>query len=286
MTPGYDFTWIIWLFFLLLMLQPVIAQKALEGTRRRLMASIEEKRNSRVIVLIHRQETISFFGIPLFRFLNMEDSEEILRALYMTDPRMNVDIVLHTPGGLVLAAVQIARAIKRRKGKTTAIVPHYAMSGGTLIALAADEIVMSPDAVLGPLDPQINGLPAPSIVNLRRLKPADKITDQWLVLADISAKAMGQMQDVVFEILQDKMPEEKAREFARMLTSGVWTHDRPITAQELKQWGLNVTTEIPEEFMKLMALYKQPYQRRQSAVDYIPEPHTNGNNSTSRLPWT
>ncbi len=248
------------------------------------MASIEEKRNSRVIVLIHRQETISFFGIPLFRFLNMEDSEEILRALYMTDSRMNVDIVLHTPGGLVLAAVQIARAIKRRQGKTTAIIPHYAMSGGTLIALAADEIIMSPDAVLGPLDPQINGLPAPSIVNLRRLKPTDKINDQWLVLADISAKAMRQMQQVVFEILKGKMPEEKAQEFAKMLTSGVWTHDRPITAHELKEWGLNVSTDIPEEFVKLMSLYKQPFQRRQSAVDYIPEPHTNGNNSSRLLP--
>jgi ClpP class serine protease len=48
----------------------------------------------------------------------------------------------------VLASRQIAGAIKRHKGKVTAFVPHYAMSGGTLIALAADEIGMCDHAVL------------------------------------------------------------------------------------------------------------------------------------------
>ncbi len=257
----------------MLMFQPLLAQKALEAMRRRLIRQIEQKRNSRVIVLIHRQESISFFGIPLYRFLTMEDSEEILRALEMTDPEMPVDIVLHTPGGLVLAAVQIARALKRRKGKTTAIVPHHAMSGGTLIALAADEIIMSPNAVLGPLDPQLGGMPAPSIVKLRHLKPAEKINDQWLVLADISEKALRQMRGVVYEILKDKLPDDKAQELAKLLTSGVWTHDRAITPEELKAWGLKVSTDIPEEFMQLMALYKQPFQRRIQSVDYLPEPH-------------
>jgi len=54
------------------------------------------------------------------------------------------------PGGLVLAAEQIAPALRRHSGTVTVFVPRYAMSGGTLIALAADEIVMDPNAVLGP----------------------------------------------------------------------------------------------------------------------------------------
>ncbi len=55
---------------------------------------------------------------------------------------MPLDLVLQTPGGLVLASLQIAQAIRDHRGKVTVFVPHYAMSGGTLIALAADEIAM------------------------------------------------------------------------------------------------------------------------------------------------
>jgi ClpP class serine protease len=61
---------------------------------------------------------------------------------------------------LVLAALQIAWAIREHEGKVTVIVPHYAMSGGTLIAPSADEIVMSKHAVLGPIDPQLGESPA------------------------------------------------------------------------------------------------------------------------------
>ena len=80
--------------------------------------------------------------------------------------------MLHTPGGLVLAALQIAKAIREHKAKVTAFVPHYAMSGGTLIALAADEIVMCKHSVLGPSDPQLGQSPAVSLID-----------DQTLVLA-------------------------------------------------------------------------------------------------------
>ena len=59
----------------------------------------------------------------------------------MTYPEVPRDIVLHTPGGLVLAAVRTARAVRKPKGNVTVFVSHYAMSGGTRIALAADEIV-------------------------------------------------------------------------------------------------------------------------------------------------
>jgi ClpP class serine protease len=110
----------------------------LEAARRRLIANIERKRGSRVILLAHRQETMSFPGFPVVRYIDVNDSEELIRATQPTDPSIPIDLVLHTPGGLVLAATQIPRAINRRKGKVTALVPHYAMSGGTLIALAAE----------------------------------------------------------------------------------------------------------------------------------------------------
>jgi ClpP class serine protease len=139
---------VLWIFIMLVSLQPVFKKRLLEASRRRLIAQIEKQRGSRVILLAHRQETMSFLGFPLVRYIDINDSEEVIRAIHLTDPGVPVDIVLHPPGALVLAATQIARAINRRKGKVTAIVPHYAMSGGTLIALAADEIIMSDHAVL------------------------------------------------------------------------------------------------------------------------------------------
>src|SRR4029434_4776671 len=167
MTPGD----ILWLFFVFSALQPVLKQRFLDASRQRLIAKIERQRHSRVILLVHRQETMSFLGFPVFRYIDVNDSEEVMRAIHLTDPDVPLDLVLHTPGGLVLAALQIARAIHKHKGKVTAFVPHYAMSGGTLISLAADEIVMSEHAVLGPVDPQLGKFPAASILKVLSRKP-------------------------------------------------------------------------------------------------------------------
>src|SRR5258707_1582899 len=179
---------IIWLFFMLSALQPIIKQKLLEASRKRMIALIERERKSRVVLLVHRQETMSLLGFPVFRYIDINDSEEVLGSIHLTDPGVPIDLVLHTPGGLVLAALQIARAIKGRKGKVTVFVPHYAMSGGTLIALAANEIVMDNHAVLGPVDPQLGEYPAASLVKLVRSKDINRIHDKTLIMADMGAK--------------------------------------------------------------------------------------------------
>src|SRR3954454_16160490 len=113
---------------------------------------------------------MSFLAFPVLRYIDVNDAEEVIRAIHLTDKDVPIDLVLHTPGGLVLASVQIARAIKAHKGKVTVFVPHYAMSGGTLIALAADEIVMDNHAVLGPVDPQLGKYPAASLLKVVKTK--------------------------------------------------------------------------------------------------------------------
>src|SRR5215470_4461159 len=145
---------------------PAISQSMVESRRKLLFSKLERQRNSRVIALIHRQETMSILGFPIARYISIEDSERVLRAIHLTPPDMPIDLILHTPGGLVLAAQQVARALTRHKAKVTVFVPHYAMSGGTLLALAADEIVMNENAVLGPVDPQVGEFPAVSLLKL------------------------------------------------------------------------------------------------------------------------
>jgi len=137
---GNWFWQLLWFFFVISALQPVVQQHVLEAARKRRILRFERKRNSRVITMVHRQETMRLLGFPVVRYIDINDSEDILRAIRLTDPDVPIDIVLHTPGGLVLAALQIARALREHPGKVTAYVPHYAMSGGTLICLAANEI--------------------------------------------------------------------------------------------------------------------------------------------------
>jgi len=261
---------LIWFFFLLSALQPTLKQRLLESSRQRLIAKIERRRKSRVVLLVHRQETMNFLGFPVFRYIDINDSEEVLRAIHLTDPSVPLDIVLHTPGGLVLASLQIARALHNRRGKVTAFVPHYAMSGGTLIALAADEIVMSEDAVLGPVDPQLGQYPAASILKAVAKKPVKDVKDDTLILADQAEKAMAQVRESVRELLAGKIPENKDEELARLLSEGTWTHDHPITYETAKSFGLPVRSDIPDEFLDLMGLYPQPV-RRQPTVEYLPE---------------
>jgi ClpP class serine protease len=263
---------IFWLFFMLSALQPVIKQRLLEASRKRLIALIERERKSRVVLLVHRQETMSLLGFPLFRYIDINDSEEVLRAIHLTDTEIPLDVVLHTPGGLVLAATQIARAVFKHKGKVTVFVPHYAMSGGTLIALAADEIVMCEHAVLGPVDPQLGEYPAASILKAAHQKPIAEVDDKTLILADQAEKALLQMQHEVGELLSDKFPAEKAAELSKLLSSGAWTHDYPITYERASELGLRVRSDMPENIMRLMQLYPQPI-RRQPSVEYVPLPY-------------
>ena len=263
---------IFWLFFMLSALQPIIKQKLLEASRKRLITLIERERKSRVVLLVHRQETMSLLGFPLFRYIDINDSEEVIRAIHMTDPEIPLDLVLHTPGGLVLAATQIARAIFKHKGKVTVFVPHYAMSGGTLLALAADEIVMCEHAVLGPVDPQLGEYPAASILKAAHQKPIAEVDDKTLILADQAEKAIAQMRQEVSDLLADKYARENVEEIAKLLTSGTWTHDYPITCERAHALGLRVRSDMPESILRLMQLYPQPV-RRQPSVEYVPLPY-------------
>jgi ClpP class serine protease len=260
---------LLWLALLLLAVQPVLRQRLLELSRARLIARIERQRGSRVILLVHRQETMRLFGLPFFRYVDMNDAEQLIRAIHLTHTDVPIDLLVHTPGGLALSAMQIARAIHRHRGKVTVIVPHYAMSAGTLIALAADEILMSEDAVLGPVDPQVAGQPAASIVRVLGRKPPEKISDRTLVLADQAEKAIEQLRQTISELLSDRLPPERREEVAAILSEGRWTHDYPITFQQAKQLDLPVSADVPEEFWRLMELFPQP-MRRQASVEYLP----------------
>ncbi|NPV57007.1 MAG: hypothetical protein HPY76_10120 [Anaerolineae bacterium] len=268
-----EFLNLFWIVLVIASLAPLVRQRMLEASRVRLMRTIEMKRGSRVIAMIHRQESLSLLGFPMARYIDIQDSEQVLRAIKLTDDQVPIDLILHTPGGLVLATEQIASALSRHPAKVTVFVPHYAMSGGTMLALAADEIMMDENAVLGPVDPQIGQYPAVSILNVLDEKSKDKMDDETLILADISRKALRQVKEAITRLACCQYTPEEAEKLAEALASGRWTHDYPISVEEGQALGLKISTEMPTEVYQLMNLYPQANPRRPS-VDYIPMPYS------------
>jgi ClpP class serine protease len=258
---------LLWLFFILASLQPALERRRMAVLRWKWLRRLSRKRSTTVITLIHRQETMSLLGFPLVRYIDIDDAESVLRAIGDAPKGEPIEIILHTPGGLVLAASQIAAALADHDGRVTAVVPHYAMSGGTLIALAADEIVVDAHSVLGPVDPQLGEYPAASIV-AAAAQPGQH-EDRTLILADVAHKALVQSEHFTRGLLERHMTHDRARDVARLLASGRWTHDHPLHAREVEALGLPVRVGLPAEERDLMLLYPQP-RGREPAVEYVP----------------
>lgn len=270
-----NFTSYIWVILLILALQPLISDRIRTMQRQNAIRALERSQGTRVITMIHRQERRSLLGFPVSRFINLEDAQTIIAAIKETPPNTPIDLVLHTPGGLVLAAMQIARAVEAHPARVRVMVPVYAMSGGTLVALAANEIVMGEFSVLGPIDPQLAGFPAASIVKARDSKPIAEVHDLTLVMADMSEKALAQVKRGATELLEERLGAEKAMALAEKLAGGHWTHDYALTAREAAALGLPIKVGLPQEVLALMTLYPQPVQS--SGVEFLPiEPPRGG----------
>jgi ClpP class serine protease len=258
---------LLWLFFILASMQPAFQRQVLMARRRYAMAAIARERGATVINLIHRQESMSLFGFPLVRYIDIDDAEGILRAIGATPQGRSIEIILHTPGGLVLAAQQIASALADHDGRVTAVVPHYAMSGGTLIAMSADEIVVDAHSALGPVDPQLGEYAARSLVEVAAM-PGDH-DDKTLLMAHTGRKAIVQVEAFVAQLMEKRMAPDRAAAVAKLLSTGVWTHDHPLLARDLMMLGLPIKIGVPEPERELMTLYPQP-RGRQSPVEYAP----------------
>jgi ClpP class serine protease len=252
------FIFVLLMFFVL----PAITRQQRGAALEKLFSKVQRKRKARIIAVVHRQEPMGLLGIPMLRYIDLNDAEDVLEAIRTTPPNQPIEMVLHTPGGLVLPALQIARALKAHPGRKTVFVPHYAMSGGTLIALAADEIVLNKHAVLGPIDPQIGGMPAASLARIRAEKSINAIDDYTLVLADVGQMAIGQLQRAARDLLKGTVGDNQAAAIAEQLSSGRWTHDYPIEAGEAREIGLNASTKMPPEIMELMSLFPDRLSRR------------------------
>jgi ClpP class serine protease len=271
---------VLWIIILILVIififvVPFAQRRAIAIARRRLLFQLGLNRKSQVITLIHRQETVTLLGIPIAQYIDIDDSEEVLRAIRSTPPGVPIDLILHTPGGLALAATQIALSLRAHPNRKTVIIPHYAMSGGTLIALAADAIIMDPHAAMGPVDPQLmdqTGVyPAISLLKVLEKKNIDKIHDRTIMLADEAKKAIDQTDALIRKLLADRYSPDTIDAVVQEMVSGKYPHGHPLMADELvRLLGVHVSTAVPVEVYELMKLYRMDVSRRRPGVEYVP----------------
>lgn len=265
-------SWLPWLLLLLLLaLLAGIPRQRMARRRRRLIERLEQARSSRVIAMLHRG------GGPLSLLrsggsIGLFEAETILKIIRETPADKPIDLVMHTPGGLILATAQIARALKNHPAPVRAIIPLMAMSGGTFLSLAADEILMDKNAILGPVDPQSVSLKGQvamaSVLRVIREKSKDEIDDETWMMADQAEKAIHQVEEHLFELMVDRLGAEKAREIARTLTEGRWTHGFPLHYEALRAMGLTVSTDLPREAYELLDAF--PAGGRFRSVQWLP----------------
>jgi len=234
--------------------------------RRRILEELGEERGTKVITMIHKKELWTEEGEE--PEIGIEDIEAVLQAFRKTPPSKPIDLILHTPGGYASAAQMMAMAIKFHPAKVTVMVPFYAMSGGSLMSLAANEIRMEKYSVLGPVDPQIptpDGMwPAGSLSTLVKTKPIQNITDRMIILSDAANLEIENAKAFVTWILDGKMDKEQAERVADFLAKGYMSHATPITLDVARALGLNVVEGIPDkvyELFKTFAFTGQPYKR-------------------------
>ena len=144
-----------------------------------------------------------------------------------------VGLLIHTKGGYFQPVMQLARAVQRH-GKVTAIVPYYALSGGTLIALAARSVQLWPHAALGPVDPQVGPFSAGALAAVLQAKSPENIDDYTLALAHESRKALAETTRLLKSLIGDN-----AAAMQRLVSGGL-PHSYPITFEEAKGLGLAV----------------------------------------------
>jgi len=254
---------------LYLLMYPQYQMRSARRKRLSRIRDMEQKWGTKVLTMVHRKEAISMFGLPVYQYIDVEDAEEVLRAIREAKDKP-IDLIIHTPGGQLHASVQIAKALKNHPAKTRVFVPHYSMSGGTIIALAANEIIMDKDASLGPIDPQVGDFlrgvfPAPSWLHVVRKKGLES-DDVTLMMGDISEKVLNFMRTTVNELLDGKFKDrEKQSQVVEKLIGGEMVHAQLISAADAKALGLPVSTELPQEIHDFMKCF----QAVRSNVEYL-----------------
>jgi len=207
---------------------------------RPLIESLQKTRNSKLIVFFCH----SFIGHQVAYKLN-----KILRN---SGPIDQLDVLIESGGGDIDATLKILLMLKAYSKKISAIVPFYAKSAATLLAIASDEIIICKAGELGPMDPQVRDPTSRTYVPAHSIQEAIKFIEETkdpivkLSLADkIPPLLMGAFRDVqksTRQYLDDACSSlgEKKGPAIHLLSEKFLSHGYPIDRKLLKENGFNV----------------------------------------------
>lgn len=199
-------------------------------------------------------------------------------------PCKRISLILYTRGGDTSAARNIVNLLRMYCDELQVIVPHKAHSSGTIISLGANEVVMTKQATLGPIDPSLNTPLNPRVdgsvypVSVEAVKGYlefaknelainddaslasifEKLTDfvHPLVLGEVY-RSKAQIQMMAEKLLQYQVTDpEKKRKIIEFLCSESGSHDYTINRREAQnELGLNVRKPSPEQYNVIKQLY-------------------------------
>lgn len=194
--------------------------------------------------------------------INDNDKIGFMNAIHGLNPKIGLDLILHTPGGEAAATESIVDYLRKVFGTDIrAVVPQLAMSGGTMMACACNSILMGKQSSLGPIDPQIAGLPAHGIIEeferaFQEIKIDKEKAYVWQpIIAKYSPTLIGECEkaiawskEMVKEWLiagmleKQEKREEKAESIVNDLSDHALTksHARHLSVSKCKEIGLNI----------------------------------------------
>lgn len=205
-----------------------------------------------------------------------DDKNGFMACIHKMDRSKGLDLILHTPGGDLAAVESLIDYLRAMFGENIrAIIPQLAMSGGTMMALASGEILMGKHSSLGPVDPQIGGVPAQAIleefqqaISDVKANPASAAIWQPIIaqysptLVGACQKAGGWANSLATNYLMSGMFKGMAN--AQSLTDGVvqvlgshgqtLSHSRHISLEAAQKLQLKVTPLEKEQKLQDLVL--------------------------------
>ena len=174
-----------------------------------------------------------------------DDLSEVLEGIV----GRHIDLLIHTPGGGVDAVEKIVTVLKKRTDSFRVLVPGWAKSGGTVIAISSSEIVLGINSEMGPIDPQlkINGLgmvPAEVVANDPTMQPSVQAMAKMAVerMRKMAANYLAQ------GMLKGKTDAEIDAVVAQLSSATSYgSHGAVIDSDEAKQLGLAATYLEPSD---------------------------------------
>ena len=224
--------------FVLIWMLTTFAKEGMRSIASKISLRFMKRKGGRHIMIIKHTQGDLFNP----SMINQETLKDVTLALNKFKGK-SFDLILHTPGGDIFSAIFISRLFKKYPGKIRAIIPLYAMSGGTLLALSCDKLYMSDTACLGPVDPQLGSFfrfgSAKSWDKILKFK-GKKAEDQSISFAHTGKQYTKSIRDHLINSIDFGLSKEDKKTLASFLTSGSVEHAHPLTKTDLQSFGMPI----------------------------------------------